>query len=176
MTEIRRMAGWMFGYIADHPGRLPGHLAGRQRGRGAGAQHVTGAGFTAYSYAWQLFQLPYAIVGISVITALLPRMSAHAAERQYGLVRDDFSTGVRLSSVIVVPAALILAVLGPPLSEVLLGYGSTSFADARYLGVVFAVFSLGLLPYMLFQLLLRVFYAMHDSRTPGADRRAAPWP
>ena len=73
--------------------------------------------FSAYSYAWQLFQLPYAIIGISVITALLPRMSAHAAERRYPLVRDDFSTGVRLSSVIVVPAALLLIVLGAPLAE-----------------------------------------------------------
>jgi putative peptidoglycan lipid II flippase len=49
----------------------------------------------------------------------------------------------------------------------LFGYGSTSPADARYLGEVFAVFSLGLLPYMLFQLLLRVFYALHDSKTPA---------
>jgi putative peptidoglycan lipid II flippase len=49
----------------------------------------------------------------------------------------------------------------------LFGYGSTSVASARYLGEIFAVFSLGLLPFMLFQLLLRVFYAMHDSRTPA---------
>ena len=74
--------------------------------------------FSTYSYAWQLFQLPYAIIGVSVITALLPRMSAHAAERRYPLVRDDFSTGVRLSSVIVVPAALLLLVLGAPAGRV----------------------------------------------------------
>jgi putative peptidoglycan lipid II flippase len=126
-----------------------------------------GAGFAAYSNAWQLFQLPYAIVGISVITAMLPRMSAHAAERRYRLVTGDYSAAVRLASVIVVPASLILAVLGAPLAEGIFGYGSTSVASARYLGEVFAVFSLGLLPYMVFQLLLRVFYALHDSRTPA---------
>ena len=131
------------------------------------SQQQAGAGFAAYSNAWQLFQLPYAIVGISVITAMLPRMSAHAAERRYRLVADDFSSATRLASVIVVPAALILAVLGAPLAEAIFGYGSTSAASARYLGEVFAVFSVGLLPYMLFQLLLRVFYAMHDSRTPA---------
>ena len=123
-------------------------------------------GFPAYSYAWLLFQLPYAIVGISVITALLPRMSAHASEEKYSLVKSDFSGGVRLSSVIVVPAALVLAVLGAPLAEALFGYGSTSVAEARYIGMVFGIFSLGLVPYMMFQLMLRVFYAMHDSRTP----------
>jgi murein biosynthesis integral membrane protein MurJ len=165
--EIGRMGGWMFGYvvttqIAFLVTTIVANTAGSRV-----SQADAGAGFSAYSNAWQLFQLPYAIVGISVITAMLPRMSAHAAERRYRLVAGDFSTAARLASVIVVPAALVLAILGPPLAVALFGYGSTSPADARYLGEVFAVFSLGLLPYMLFQLLLRVFYAMHDSRTPA---------
>jgi len=49
--------------------------------------------------------------------------------------------------VILVPTALIMAVLGPPLAQAVFGHGSTSAASARYLGVVFAVFALGLLPY-----------------------------
>ena len=162
VTEIRRMAGPLFGYI------LTTQVAFLvvQNVANAASNHASYDGFPAYSYAWQLFQLPYAVVGISVITALLPRMSAHASEKNYALVKSDFSGGVRLSSVIVVPAALILAVLGPALAEALLGYGSTSVAEARYIGLVFGVFSLGLVPYMMFQLMLRVFYAMHDSRTP----------
>ncbi len=162
VSEIGRMAGWMLGYVATtQVAFLVTSRVASSAERGPNAAH----GFAAYSNAWLLFQLPYAIVGISVITALLPRMSAHAAERRYSLVRSDFSTGVRLASVIVVPAALVLAVLGQPLAEGLLAWGHTSYADARYMGEVFAVFSLGLVPYMLFQLLLRVFYALHDSRT-----------
>ncbi len=167
VSEIGRMGGWMFGYvlttqIAFLVTTLVANTAGHRVG-----PHAPGAGFAAYSNAYTLFQLPYAIVGISVITALLPRMSAHASERRYRLVSADFSTATRLASVIVVPAALILAVLGTPLAEGVFGYGSTSVASARSLGEIFAVFSLGLLPYMLFQLLLRVFYSMHDSRTPA---------
>jgi putative peptidoglycan lipid II flippase len=127
----------------------------------------TRAGVTDYTYAWLLFQLPYAVVGISVITALLPRMSAHAAERRYRLVRRDFSTGIRLAGSIVVPCSLVLAVLGPSLGAMFLGHGSTTAAEARYIGLVFAVFCLGLLPYMIFQLELRVFFALHDSKTPA---------
>ena len=162
VAEIRRMAGPLFGYI------LTTQVAFLvvQNVANAASTHATYDGFPAYSYAWQLFQMPYAIVGISVITALLPRMSAHASEKNYPLLRSDFSSGVRLSSVIVVPAALILAVLGAPFAEALFGYGSTSVAQAHYIGVVFGIFSLGLVPYMMFQLMLRVFYAMHDSRTP----------
>ncbi len=167
VSEIGRMSGWMFGYVLT---TQIAFLVTTRVATAAGArvsQQAAGAGFAAYSNAYMLFQLPYAIVGISVITALLPRMSAHASERRYGLVSADFSTAARLASVIVVPAALVLAVLGTPLAEGVFGYGSTSIASARYVGEVFAVFSLGLLPYMLFQLQLRVFYAMHDSRTPA---------
>jgi putative peptidoglycan lipid II flippase len=156
--EIGRMAGWMFGYIGATQVAffVTTKLAGD-----------TTSGISDYNYAWLLFQLPYAVVGISVITALLPRMSAHASERRLGLVRSDFSTGVRLASVIVVPCSLVLAVLGPSLGKVLFSHGATNAAGADYVGVVFAVFCLGLTPYMLFQLQLRVFYSLRDSRTPA---------
>jgi murein biosynthesis integral membrane protein MurJ len=167
IAEIGRMSGWMFFYIVA---TQLSFLVTAVISNAAGA-HVcrtcAGAGFAAFSNAWQLFQLPYAIVGVSVITAMLPRMSEHAAAGSHRLLTRDFSTATRLSSVIVVPSALILAVLGPPLAAGIFGHGSTSTASARYLGVVFGVFCLGLLPFTLFNLLLRGFYATHDSRTPA---------
>jgi len=159
VSEMGRMAGWMSVYvITQWAGNLVVQILANAASAGVN-------GYSAYSIAWQLFQLPYAIVGISVITALLPRMSEHASARRYSLVRDDFSIGVRLASVIVVPAAIYLGVLGGPLAEVLFSYGSTSATHARYVGEVFGLFALGLVPYMLTQLQLRVFYSFQDSRT-----------
>jgi putative peptidoglycan lipid II flippase len=167
ISEIGRMGGWMFFYIMV---TQLSFLATTIVSNDAGARvckTCAGAGFAAFSNAWQLFQLPYAIVGMSVITAMLPRMSEHAATGANRLLVRDFSAATRLSSVIVVPSAMILAVLGPPLAQGVFGHGSTSAASARYLGVIFGVFCLGLLPYTLFNMLLRAFYAMHDSRTPA---------
>ncbi len=159
-AEIGRMGGWMFCYVgATQVAFLVTTKVAND------AQQFSG--YNAYTYSWLLFQLPYAVVGISVITALLPRMSTHASERRFGLVRQDFSAGIRLAAAIVVPCSLILAAIGPELGEVLLAHGKTTIADAHYIGVVFAVFTLGLLPYMIFQLQLRVFYSLHDSRTPA---------
>ncbi len=159
--EIGRMAGWMFCYIAaTQVAFLVTTVICN-----IGANKDTG--YTAYTYAWQLFQMPYAVVGISVITALLPRMSAHATERKFGRVREDFSSGVRLASAIVVPSAFILAVLGPALAIVLFAHGNFHLQQAHGTGIVFAMFCLGLLPYTMFQLQLRVFYSLHDSRTPA---------
>ena len=159
VSEMGRMAGWMSVYvITQWAGNLVVQILANAASPGVN-------GYSAYSIAWQLFQLPYAIVGISVITALLPRMSEHASARRYSLVRDDFSIGVRLASVIVVPAAIYLGILGGPIAEVLFSYGSTSAAHARYVGEVFGLFALGLVPYMLTQLQLRVFYSFQDSKT-----------
>jgi putative peptidoglycan lipid II flippase len=167
VAEIGRMSGWMFFYILS---TQLSFVTTTIVSNDAGARVCStcaGAGYAAFSNAWQLFQLPYAIVGVSVITAMLPRMSAHAAAGANHLLTKDFSVATRLSSVIIVPSAMILAVLGPPLAEGIFGHGATSAASARYLGVIFGVFCLGLLPYTLFNLLLRAFYAVHDSRTPA---------
>jgi putative peptidoglycan lipid II flippase len=155
----------MLGYVVSQWAsnlvlQVVANMASTRPGAGSG-------GYSAYTYAYQLFQLPYAIVGISVISALLPRMSGHATDRRYSLVREDFSTGVRLASVIVVPAAVFLGVLGAPICELLFAYGSETVADARYAGEVFGMLSLGLVPFMLTQLQLRVFYSFHNNRTPG---------
>jgi putative peptidoglycan lipid II flippase len=167
ISEIGRMGGWMLGYVIT---TQLSFMATTIVANNAGARvcaNCAGAGYATFANAWTMFQLPYAIVGVSVITAMLPRMSSHAAEGSNDLVTRDFSAATRLSSALVVPGALILAVLGPPLAQALFGHGSTSAASARYLGVVFGVLSLGLLPYTLFNLQLRVFYAMRDSRTPA---------
>jgi putative peptidoglycan lipid II flippase len=159
VSEMGRMAGWMSVYVVSQwAGSLIVQIVANAASPGLN-------GYSAYSIGWQLFQLPYAIVGISVITALLPRMSEHATARRYSLVRDDFSIGVRLASVIVVPAAIYLGLLGGPLAEVLFSYGTVDPHHARYIGEVFGLFSLGLVPYMLTQLQLRVFYSFQDSRT-----------
>jgi len=169
LSEIWHMAGWMFGYIATtQVALLITTRVANEASVLATREHIGyGVGYTPFAYAWQLFQMPYAIVGISVITALLPRMSAHAARERPDLMKADFSSGVRLAAVLVVPSAFVLAVLGPALAEVLFAHGATSQASARYIGEVFAVLCLGLVPYTIFQLQLRVFYAMHDSRTPA---------
>ena len=163
--EIGGMAGWMLGYVVSQfaANLVLTVVADIASSRGA----ANGTGYSAFAYANQLFQMPYAIVGISVISALLPRMSSHATDRQYSLVREDFSKGVRLASVIVVPAAVFLGILGAPICELLFAHGSLSVGEARYIGEVFGMLSLGLVPFMVTQLQLRVFYSFHDNRTPG---------
>jgi putative peptidoglycan lipid II flippase len=130
-------------------------------------ENVGTVGFTPYSYAYQLLQLPYAIVGVSVITALMPRMSGHASEGRRDLVRDDFSNGLRLSSVIIVPGAMLMLTLCSEISLVLFRHGNTTLAGAQVISGILAMFAIALVPFSIYQLLLRVFYAYRDTRTPA---------
>ncbi|HEY3687961.1 MAG TPA: murein biosynthesis integral membrane protein MurJ [Streptosporangiaceae bacterium] len=169
LAEMGRMASWTFLYVVV---TQAGFLVATRFANSAGEQareaglHY-GAGLTPYANAYQMFQLPYAIIAVSVITALLPRMSRNAADAQYDLVRDDFSNGLRVSAVLLVPASFGMLVFGEPAGALLFGHGNASSADGAFLGYVIQAFALGLVPFAAFQLLLRVFYAMKDTRTPA---------
>lgn len=166
--HITSVAGWVVGYVLiNQLGFLIVTNLATAAGSRAGEGVPYGAGYTPYMYAFLLFSLPYAIVAVSVITALLPRMSSHADERRYDLVRADLSTGLRLTSVLIVPGAVAMLALGPQIAVVLFAHFRTSVVDAVYVGYVLGAFAIGLVGYSVFQLMLRVFYALQDTRTPA---------
>ena len=169
LSAAGKLAGWVLVYVVMNQ---IGFAVVTHLGRAAGAAaraHNVGHGdtFSAYNYAYQLFQLPYAIVAVSVITALLPRMSAHAVDGRLDAVRTDLSTGLRTTAVAVIPAAIALIALAPQLSEVVFRHHSITTADARYIAWVIVGFAVGLVPFCVFQTMLRAFYALHDTRTPA---------
>ena len=55
----------------------------------------TGSGITAYNFAYQMWQMPQAIITVSVMTAVLPRISRAAQDGDIAAVRDDLSYGLR---------------------------------------------------------------------------------
>lgn len=167
--EVARMAGWTLLYVvATQTGlAVVTALANRAGNLAVDEGLGEGYGYTPYFNAYQLFQLPYAIVGVSVITALLPRMSRFAAEGKTADVRAAFSSGLRLSSVIIMPAAALMLVLGPEITTVLFAHGNTSSDDALVIARVMQMFAIALVPFSTYQLMLRVFYAHGDTRTPA---------
>ncbi|MDS1271461.1 murein biosynthesis integral membrane protein MurJ [Lipingzhangella sp. LS1_29] len=168
LGEALRAASWMMVYIGVAQfGMLVSTNVATRAGVAAAEAGAAGAGITAYKYAFLLFQLPYAIIAVSVITALLPRLSEHVAEGRKDRVRTDFSRGFRLSAVLIVPISMAMVVFAVPFCVLIYARGSTSVEDAQSIGWILMGFSLMLIPFTLFQLLLRVFYALGDTRVPA---------
>ncbi|MGY1727640.1 murein biosynthesis integral membrane protein MurJ [Geodermatophilus sp. SYSU D01062] len=125
-----------------------------------------GLGSSAFAYASLLFQMPYGIIGVALLTALVPRMSRAAARNDVPGVVQDLSLGTRLSALGLLPVAAALTVVGPALGAVAFARGNTSVDEAQGIGAALAVGAFGLLPMAVTLLQLRVFYAMKDARTP----------
>ncbi|WSB66506.1 murein biosynthesis integral membrane protein MurJ [Streptomyces decoyicus] len=124
----------------------------------------TGSGFTAYNFAYQMWQMPQAIITVSVMTAVLPRISRAAQDGDIAAVRDDLSYGLRTSAVAIVPCAFAFLALGVPMAALL--YAGSGTEGAQGIGYVLMAFGLGLIPYSAQYVILRGFYAYEDTRTP----------
>ncbi|MEU5718823.1 murein biosynthesis integral membrane protein MurJ [Streptomyces sp. NPDC020403] len=123
-----------------------------------------GSGFLAYSNAQLIWGMPQAIITVSVMAALLPRISRAAHDNDPGAVRDDISQGLRNSAVAIVPVAFTFLALGLPMCTLL--YASSGTEAARSMGFILMAFGLGLIPYSVQYVVLRGFYAYEDTRTP----------
>jgi putative peptidoglycan lipid II flippase len=123
-------------------------------------------GLTVFTQADLLFQMPYGILVVSLLTAIMPRMSRAAARGDNVAVVEDLVMGSRLASVALVPVTAGLMALGVPLAITLFAHGQTSLDGARLIGCALALSAFGLLPFAVVMLQLRVFYALRDARTP----------
>ncbi|PWI12459.1 murein biosynthesis integral membrane protein MurJ [Streptomyces sp. NWU339] len=125
---------------------------------------VQGTGFAAYANAQLIWGLPQAIITVSLMAALLPRISRSAAEEDSGAVRDDISQGLRTTAVAIVPIAFGFISLGIPMCTLI--FGSSGISEATNMGYMLMAFGLGLIPYSVQYVVLRAFYAYEDTRTP----------
>ncbi|MCJ1681316.1 murein biosynthesis integral membrane protein MurJ [Streptomyces sp. APSN-46.1] len=127
---------------------------------------ASGAGYTAYSNAYQLWIVPQGIITVSLVTALMPRMSSAAADGDLGAVRRDVSYALRSSAALVVPAAALFAALAPWVMGAVFGYGRTTAADVGLMAGMLIAFAPGLIAFSGQYVLSRGFYALSDTRTP----------
>ena len=125
----------------------------------------TAAGLTSYTNAHLMFILPHSVITVSIVAALLPRMSRAAHDLDYRDLAKDLSSGMRSASALIVPSSVALIVLGTQAGVLLFNYGQTSTESARVTGTLASVFALGLLPFTLYYVILRGWYALEATRT-----------
>lgn len=125
-----------------------------------------GVGFTPYQNAHFIFLLPHSIIAVSLVTALLPRISRLAADTQISSVRDEIQQTLLNLYSLIIPAAFAMLFLGQPIAHLI--FAGSSSADAGQIGMILSGFALGLIPFCSSYVMLRGFYAFEDTKTPAA--------
>ncbi|CAB4676253.1 unannotated protein [freshwater metagenome] len=159
------LAGWtlLYVFISQVGYLVTVNVATSAAVRSAKDGITTGVGVTPFSNAYLIMLLPYSIVTISIVTAMLPHLSRLAIDKKVDEVREQLVRAIRMVGVITVPSAVALLLFGPLITEVLFfGIGSE---DSRYIGYVLSALSFGLVAFSINLILIRGFNAFEDTRT-----------
>lgn len=126
---------------------------------------TTASGFTVYSNAFLLTQVPHSIVTVSLATAVMPLVSRLAADGLLAQVGAEMSRTLRLVLAVIVPFGVALLVLGPALATVMFSWGQAA-GDTGSLGLTLVAFAPGLVMFSVHYVVLRGYYAVEDTKTP----------
>ncbi|MEU1358513.1 murein biosynthesis integral membrane protein MurJ [Micromonospora zamorensis] len=161
LGELGRLGAWMFCYVAVSQIGLivVFNLLSRVPKDSAGA--------LIYNNVFLLLMMAHGIIAVSIITALMPRMSAAAADGRFADLAADLSRGTRTVSAVLAPIAVCYAVLATPIAFTLFRYGAFTDENARSVAPVLFFAAVALVPFAISQLFTFAFYALPDTRTPA---------
>ncbi len=117
-------------------------------------------------YADRLNQLPLAVVGIAVGTAILPSLSRQVRHGDEAGARHTQNRGLELALLLTLPAAVGLGVTAWPIMTVLFQRGAFGATEAQATAAALAAYSAGLPAFVLIKVMTPGFFARHDTATP----------
>jgi putative peptidoglycan lipid II flippase len=159
LREIGGLAGWMLLYVAAN--QVAVFVVVRILNEVAGEDS---ASVLAFNNVFLLTMMAHGVVGVSVMTALLPKMSAAASDGRYAEVSADLSRGIKLVSAALAPIAVVYGVLGTPIAVVLFQGGNYSNDAALDTGTVLTVAAFAVLPLSISYLCTYAFYSLQANK------------
>jgi putative peptidoglycan lipid II flippase len=118
----------------------------------------------ALGYAQIIYTLPVSLFGMAVSAASLPSMSAGADARDK--LHRQLEDGLRSIAFPVVPSVAAFLALGDVICAALFQTGRFGASDVRYVWLILAGSTVGLLAATMARLYSSAFYALRDTRTP----------
>ena len=128
------------------------------------ASGLVSGSLTIFNLANNLQSFPVGIFGVSFAVAAFPALSQNAFDREK--LEATFSATLRQIFFFVIPATVLLITLRAQVIRVVLGAGAFGWQDTILTMNTLAFFSISLFAQAAAPLMVRVFYARHDSKTP----------
>jgi putative peptidoglycan lipid II flippase len=118
------------------------------------------------TYAFTLMLMPQAAIAQSIAIAAMPTFSAQFALDKFDEMRNSLAASLRGVILLALPASLGLILLRLPLVELLLQRGNFDPRSSELVAWALLWYGTGLVGHSLVEVLVRAFYAMHDTKTP----------
>jgi putative peptidoglycan lipid II flippase len=124
------------------------------------------ASLSAIHNAQMLFDLPIALLGQTLVLAVLPRLSSLATKFRYLASRRLVFKMVGGAVLLSIPTAVLLALLGKPLIHLLFQHGAFTAHASALTALVLVGYAIGLPGQVATGLLMRSFYALKNAIIP----------
>nr|WP_280514452.1 murein biosynthesis integral membrane protein MurJ [Vibrio owensii] len=117
-------------------------------------------------YSDRLLEFPLGLFGIAIATVILPALSRKHVDAHSEGFAHTMDWGVRMVTLLGIPAMLGLMVLAKPMLMVLFMRGEFSPQDVHQASLSLLAYASGLLNFMLIKVLAPGYYSRQDTKTP----------
>jgi len=121
---------------------------------------------TAIQKAFLVYMLPQGMFSVAIATVLFPSLSRFAARGDMVGFRDTVSRGVRQITFLLLPTAIVSALLAEPIIRILFQRGAWEPSSTPVVADALAAFSLGLVFNGQMLLLNRAFFSLQSNWIP----------
>jgi len=137
------------------------------------ASSMAAGSLSALNYAFLLMLLPQGIAAQAIATAAFPTFAAQFAAGQFAILRRTFSQTLRTVIFLIVPATVLLYVLGDATIAMLLEHGAFTERSTQLVFYALQFYLIGLVAHSALEIIVRAFYALQNTMTPVAVGIAA---
>jgi putative peptidoglycan lipid II flippase len=123
---------------------------------------------TAIQKAFLLYMLPQGMFSVAIATVLFPSLSRYAARGDMTAFRSTVQLGLRQIAFLLVPAAVVSAVLAEPIVRILFQRGQFHPPQTPVVAGALAAFSAGLVFNGAMLMLNRAFFSLQSNWVPTA--------
>ena len=128
------------------------------------ASNLASGSLAVFNFANNLQSFPIGIFGISFAIAAFPSLAATAFDKEK--LTANFSQSFRQILFFIIPSTILIVALRAQIIRVVLGSGKFDWQDTILTMNTLGIFAVSLFAQATIPLLVRVFYARHNSRTP----------
>jgi putative peptidoglycan lipid II flippase len=155
VRRVAALSSWLIGVVLANQISLAlvMILAGRTTG-----------GVTAYTFSYQFFQLPYALIAVSIASAIMPNLAQLWSDDDKPGFERQFVSGLRVMLALLIPAGLVYVAIAQPFIQLAIHHGRVTQSGAHLVSTTLAVFAAGLPGFSAFFLLIRAYQAMQAAR------------